>query len=170
MYEFYSKEKLNKLFPILNTEANAIINFVSCDGNMGYKLASVIGSLNPEMKYSFQNNCRDGKIKKGMILTNKKNYPFIIQIPFKETFKDPINLEYLRLAFEKLEMALDSGKIILDSIAIQKGIVEEEMLEEAIKGLKLPEIIFYEEVDPYERVEQEEEKKPSKAKPKKTKK
>jgi len=151
MYEFYSKEKLNKLFPILETEANAIINFVSCDGVMGYKLASVLGSLNPDMKYAFQNNCRDGKITKGVILTNKKNLPFIIQLPFKETFKEKADLDYIRSGFEKLETALKDGKIILDTIAIQKGIIEEEMLLMAIKDLKLPEIIFYDEVDPYER-------------------
>lgn len=154
MYEYYTKEKLNKLFPILETEANAIVSFVSCDGNTGYKLASVLGALNPEMKYSFENNCRDGKIKKGIILTNKKSYPFIIQIPFKETFKDKPSFEYLRAGFEKLELACKE-RIVLDSIAIQRGIMDDEILEEALKGLDLPEIKFYDEINPYERFDKE---------------
>jgi len=160
MYEFYQQEKLDKLFPILNTEATAIINFVSCDGNMGYKLSAVIGALYPEVKYSFQNNCKNKKIKKGVILTNKKNFPYIINLPFKETYRNPISLEYVRAGFEKLSLGFRESKIELESIAIQRGILSDEMLKDAIEGLILPRIIYYEEIKPYEKqaVVKEEEK------------
>lgn len=159
MYEFYSKEKIEKLFPILKTNATAIINFVSCDGNMGYKLAGVIGALNPQIKYSFENNCKEGSIKKGSILINKKTTPFIIQLPFKDNFKDSFDPEYIREGFEKIAAIMKKNILNLDSIAIQKGIIPDEDLEIAIRGLILPDIIYFDEVSPYPEKKEKKEKK-----------
>lgn len=165
MYEFYPKEKLFKMFPILETEADMIINFVSCDGVMGYKLSAVIGALNPELKYKFQNSCVEGQVSKGMISITKKGLPSIDQetiiahIPFKESFKHEASLDYLIEGFKKLEFACES-KIKVESIAIQKGIIPHEMLEKSLEGLKLPKIIFYDEYDYYgelERIKNERE-------------
>lgn len=162
MYEFYSKEKLEKLFPILNTEADMIINFVSCDGAMGYKLSGAIAAIHPEIKYKFQNSCANGEFAKGKVTIIKKVYPFIFQLPFKDSFKESPTIEHLREGFEKLEFVHKNQKIIVNKIAIQKGIVPDDMLFESLKGLDLPEIIFYEEYDYYkelaEKTKEREEK------------
>ncbi len=158
MYEFYPKEKLLKMFPILDTEADMIVNFVSCDGVMGYKLSAVIGALNPELKYKFQNSCVEGQVSKGKISITKKGLPSIGQetiiahIPFKESFKNKPSLEFLIEGFKKLEFACES-KIDVESIAIQKGIIEDDLLEQALAGLNLPKIIFYDEYDYYGELE-----------------
>ena len=157
MYSSYSREKLVKLYPILETEATAILNFVSCDGVMGFKLAAVLGDLYPEMKYSFQNKCRNGEILKGSILINKKTKPYTIQIPFKESYRTIPDYDFLRPAFEKLQKAYKEKIINLESIAIQKNIVNEDLLAEVLEGLELPPIIFYEEVDIYKIIKEEKE-------------
>ena len=158
MYEYYDKEKLNKMYPILETECEAIINFVSCDGNMGYKLAAVLSDLNPNMSYSFQDNCLNDLIQKGVVTTYRKVTPFIVQLPFKETFKDKPDYEYLRAGFEKIEYGLKIKKLSISSLAIQEGIVDKEMIEEAIKGLDLPEIKYYKEYVPEKKVIPKKEK------------
>lgn len=156
MYQFYSEEKLKKLYPILETNCDAIINFVSCDGVMGYKLSAVLGSLYPEQKYNFQEKCKNNLIQKGTILTSRKSYPFIIQLPFKETFKSKTDEDYVIEGFKKLELAVSTGKVKIDSIAIQKGIISEDILIKATKELKNLEIKFYDEIDPYENKEKVE--------------
>lgn len=159
MYEYYSKEKLLEMFPILETEADILINFVSCDGVMAYKLGAVIGDLNPDVKYKFQNACADGKVDKGKIIIVKKvfqfteNFPFIVHLPIKEDFKQKPSLEFVREGFEKLEFAYKSKKVEMNKIAIQRGIVPDDILEAALKGLELPEILLYEEVDYYGKLE-----------------
>ena len=58
-------EKLEKLYPSLNTEAEMIVNFVSCDGSMGYKLSAAIAAKYPDIKYKFQASCMNDEVKKG---------------------------------------------------------------------------------------------------------
>ena len=169
MYEFYPKEKLLKMFPILETEADMIVNFVSCDGVMGYKLSAVIGALNPELKYKFQNSCIEGQVSKGKISITKKGLPSIDQdiiiahIPFKENFKENPSLEFLIEGFKKLEFACET-KINIESIAIQKGIIDDELLNKSLEGLNLPKIIFYEDYDYYGELEKIKEEREAKEK------
>lgn len=159
MYEYYPKEKLIEMYPILETKADILINFVSCDGVMAYKLASVIGDLNPDVKYKFQNACVEGKMGKGKIIIIKKVVPFtdhfpaLVHLPVKESFKDKPSYDFIREGFEKLEFAYKSNKIQVNKIAVQKGIVPDELLEKALSGLELPEILLYEEVDYYGKLE-----------------
>ncbi len=154
MYEFYSKEKLEMLHPILNTDAEIIVNFVSCDGAMGYKLSSAIAAKYPDIKYRFQNSCMKNEVEKGKITLIKKVFPFILHLPFKESIRHKPTYDYLREGFKKLEYAYKNEKIIVNKIAIEKGIVPDEMLEQALEGLMLPEIVFYEEFDYYKELEE----------------
>ncbi len=150
MYEFYKKEELVKMFPILETDADVIVNFVSADGVMGYKLSSVLGSLNPNMKYNFQNACSKKEVIKGWLSINKSGEKGILQFPYKETFKEQPDIDFIRAGFEKLNVSLKDGKINFKKIAIQEGVVSKALLEEAMSGLEfLPEIVYYEEVNYY---------------------
>lgn len=166
MYEYYSKEKLVEMYPILETEADVLINFISCDGVMSYKLGAVLGDLNPTTKYKIQNACVAGTVGRSKIMITKKvyqltdNFPIIVHLPVQEDWKTPIEYEYVREAFEKLESAYTLGKIDFNEnskIAIQKGIVPDDMLIKALQGLKLPEILLYEEVNYYGKLEKEKE-------------
>ena len=155
MHEFLSEEKLEKLYPILNTEAEIIINFVSCDGAMGYKLSAAIAAKYPDIKYKFQNSCINDEVKKGKITIVKKVFPFILHLPSKDSVKDKPTYEHLREGFEKLEFAYTTEKIIVNKIAIQRGIVPDDLLDKALEGLKLPEIVFYKEYDYYKELEEQ---------------
>lgn len=159
MYEYYPREKLIKMYPILETEADILVNFVSCDGVMAYKLSSVIGDLNPDVKYKFQNACAEGKVDRGKIIIVKKvnkftdHFPSLVHIPIKPDFKSPAIYEYVREGFEKLAFAYSSGKVAISKIAIQRGSIPDEMLEKALSGLELPEVLLYEEIDYYGELE-----------------
>tara|TARA_Y100000588_G_scaffold321228_1_gene352365 strand:- start:73677 stop:74264 length:588 start_codon:yes stop_codon:yes gene_type:complete len=155
MYEFLSEEKLEKLYPILNTEAEMIVNFVSCDGSMGYKLSAAIAAKYPDIKYKFQASCMNDEVKKGKITIVKKVFPFILHLPFKDSVKEKPTYEHLREGFEKLEFAYTTEKIIVNKIAIQRGIVPDDLLDRALEGLTLPEIVFYEEYDYYKELEEQ---------------
>lgn len=162
MYEYYSKEKLIEMYPILETKADVLINFISCDGVMSYKLGAVLGDLNPTTKYKLQNSCIAGTVGRSKIMITKKVYqltehfPIIVHIPIKEDWKSPIDKDYVREAFERLESAYSLSKIPFNEnskIAIQKGIVPDDILMEALKGLKMPEVLLYDEVDYYGKLE-----------------
>lgn len=150
MYEFYKKEELRKMFPILETDADVIVNFVSADGVMGYKLSAVLGSLNPNMKYNFQNACSKKEVVKGWLSINKSGEKGVLQFPYKYSFKEEPDFDFIRAGFEKINTSLRDGKINFKKIAIQEGIISKEILEKAMLGLEyLPEIIYYEEVNYY---------------------
>ena len=129
MYEFKNKDHLEKLYPILKTEADAIVNFTSCDGTMGYKLSSVLGSIYPNIKYTYQNFCAKNCIKKGVIFLSSKSKPNILNIPFKECYRDKIDEDYILSGFKKVRTEYLNKKLKIKSIAIQKGIISDELVD-----------------------------------------
>ena len=144
MYHLLSKEFIEEEFPILKTEAQAIINFVSCDGVMGYKLGLRLKALYPEMHKSYIKSCiYDGTLDKGKVLIWTKSLPWVINIPIKETWKEEDDVEFIEEGVKKLSLVCEKLKIT--SIAIQKNYINDEHLEYYIKQNKLPEIKYYED-------------------------
>ena len=144
MYHLLPKEFLENEFPILNTDCQAIINFVSCDGIMGYKLGLRLKALYPKMHESYIKACiHDKTFDKGKVLIWTKSLPWVINIPVKETWKQEDNIEFIEEGIKKLSLVCEKMKI--SSIAIQKNYINDEYLDHCIKQNELPEIKYYEE-------------------------
>lgn len=144
MYHLLSKEFLEHEYPILKTDCQAIINFVSCDGVMGYKLGLRLKALYPQMHKSYIKSCiHDKTLDKGKVLIWTKSLPWVINIPVKETWKDEDSAEFIEEGIKKLSLVCE--KMQIPSIAIQKNYTNDEFLDHCIKTNKLPEIKYYEE-------------------------
>lgn len=144
MYNLFSYESNLEDYPILGTDAQAIINFVSCDGVMGYKLGNRLKHIYPDMYLSYKNSCLYEKnLTKGKILLWKKTTPWIINIPIKNTWKEPLDNEFLQQGIEKLAFICEHFNI--KDLAFQKHYINQELLESLLETVKLPKIKFYEE-------------------------
>ena len=131
MYQLFSLETLASEFPIINTDCQAIVNFVNCDGTMSYKLGARLKGIHPEMYESYKKACIINKnFSKGNVLIWKKTNPWIIHIPVRNSWKDDFKQDFIEEGIKKLfEVAL---KFKLNSLAIQENHINDDLLKKLI--------------------------------------
>lgn len=141
MYEFFSEEKINKKYPILNGNEEAIAIFVSTDAVWGYGIPALIRIKYPRIYQTYKHYALDNKenkMKKGMILSLKvKEYnKYIFCCSVKEDFLESVDFNSLKECLEK--MNLKSKELNVKNIAIQKCFnINNVLIENAIEDLML---------------------------------
>lgn len=141
MYHLFDKDKLVELFPIIEAKEKAILNMVSQDGINMHSAFSALKSLYPDMYESVRKNCLSSKLEKGGLLLYRQSTPWILTMPIQKTWKGVYDYDYIFQAF--LKISSNYKKIEIDSIAIQEGIVPNEVFEKMKESLDLPELVFY---------------------------
>lgn len=80
---------------IFDSTAQVLVNPVNCKGRMGKGLALAFKQKYPNMFASYQQECRDGKLRIGRPTLYKANTPWILNFPTKDHWRDDSKMEYL---------------------------------------------------------------------------
>lgn len=152
MYEFFTDEKIDKKYPILKTNEQAIAIFVSTDAVWGYGVPALIRIKYPKVYQTYKHYAldnKDNKIQKGMILSLKvKEYnKYILCCSVKEDFLEKVDFDSLKECITKIKTKAE--ELNIKTIAIQKCFnINQQIIERAIEELNIeefPEIIYYDE-------------------------
>jgi O-acetyl-ADP-ribose deacetylase (regulator of RNase III) len=86
---------------IFSSQAQVIVNTVNCQGVMGKGLALAFKQKYPDMFAVYERECQTGKLKIGRPTIYQKSYPWILNFPTKNHWRNPSKLEYIEkgLAF-----------------------------------------------------------------------
>lgn len=80
---------------IFDSPAQVIVNPVNCKGHMGKGLALAFKQRYPHMFVSYQQECREGKLRIGQPTLYKASTPWILNFPTKDHWRDDSKVEYL---------------------------------------------------------------------------
>lgn len=102
---------------IFDSNAQALVNPVNCVGVMGAGLARQFAKRYPKMLREYQEVCRDGELKPGLMHVYRlHNQRYIINFPTKNHWREKSRLEYIVSGLEELSVVLQ--EYMIDSIAI----------------------------------------------------
>ncbi len=85
---------------IFDSKAQVIVNPVNCKGHMGKGLALLFKQKYPRMFVSYQQECRDGKLRIGQPTLYKASTPWILNFPTKDHWRDNSKVEYLEAGLQ----------------------------------------------------------------------
>ena len=101
---------------ILESNADAIVNPVNCEGYMGKGLAYQIKKQYPKTYEDYSIACKQGRLKIGQIHCFKENEKIIINFPTKDKWRAKSKISYIIDALPQLiDLLRDSN---IKSIAI----------------------------------------------------
>jgi O-acetyl-ADP-ribose deacetylase (regulator of RNase III) len=80
---------------IFDLTAQVLVNPVNCKGHMGKGLALAFKQRYPHMFASYQQECRDGKLRIAQPTLYKASTPWILNFPTKDHWRDDSKMEYL---------------------------------------------------------------------------
>ncbi|HET8845870.1 MAG TPA: macro domain-containing protein [Ktedonobacteraceae bacterium] len=80
---------------IFDSTAHVLVNPVNCKGHMGKGLALAFKQRYPQMFASYQQECREGKLRIGCPTLYKASTPWILNFPTKDHWRDDSKMEYL---------------------------------------------------------------------------
>ena len=101
---------------IFTSPAQALVNTVNCEGDMGKGLAYQFKLMYPEMNKDYVNACKRGDVVIGRMHTYQTNDKLIINFPTKNQWRKPSKMEYIKQGIEDLIRIINEQKI--KSIAI----------------------------------------------------
>lgn len=142
MYKVLSEEFLNEHYPILNCEEDTILFFISKDG---VSLHSVFLAIKNKYK-NIENTIRNNYIEKDaidgtLLLTKLSNGKKILIMIIQDSWKTGFQQEHVEKGFEKISNVYKERGIC--SIAIQEGIISNEIIDQLVEKLDLPKITYY---------------------------
>jgi O-acetyl-ADP-ribose deacetylase (regulator of RNase III) len=85
---------------IFASPAQVIVNPVNCKGHMGKGLALAFQQRYPTMFESYQQECREGKLRIGQPTLYKASTPWIFNFPTKDHWRDDSKVEYLEAGLQ----------------------------------------------------------------------
>lgn len=103
---------------VFNTDANAIVNTINCDGFMGAGLALEFALRYPNMLKDYENKCKNKQIKIGLIDYFKDQNITIVNFPTKNSFKYPSNIAWIKQGLQNFRDTYKSNNIT--SVAFPK--------------------------------------------------
>lgn len=139
---------------IFESDAEAIVNPVNCDGIMGKGLALEIKKKYPSVFLQYRKFCKSGELVIGKVLlvkTKEEQPKYIINFPTKNHWRNPSEYSYIKLGLGSLKSLLKKYQPKINSIAIPAlgcglgGLKWEEvskMIEESLKDLDVDIYIF----------------------------
>lgn len=145
MYNLMSKEELLDMFPILKTKETVILNMVSGDGISLSPPFHAMKILYPHMADGVKKNSLNGGLEAGSLLLHKafgEDFS-ILTMPVQENWKTGFDADYVHKGFLKISSIFKERNI--ESIAIQEGVVPNDVIDKFIEILDLPIIVYYKE-------------------------
>lgn len=122
---------------IFNTKCQVLVNTVNCEGIMGKGMALESKYRFPEMYDNYENCCKQGQLKPGMLILWQKSNPWILNFPTKVLWKNDSKIEYINQGLNKFIEIYESKNIT--SIAfpmlgaslggLQENVVEDVMVK-----------------------------------------
>lgn len=101
---------------ILESDAQAIVNTVNCEGVMGKGLAYQFKQAYPSMERDYVNFCKDGKLKPGIIHQFNENGKLILNFPTKIKWREKSKITYITQGLHALKTIILRNNI--QSLAI----------------------------------------------------
>lgn len=103
---------------IFDAKVQVLVNPVNCKGHMGKGLALAFKQRYPRMFASYQQECREGKLRIGQPTLYKASTPWILNFPTKDHWRDDSKIEYIEAG---LQYFVAHYKVLgINSIAIPK--------------------------------------------------
>ena len=88
---------------IFNSNCQALINTVNCEGKMGKGLAYQFKQKFPEMEQDYVKACEHGKLYPGKLHIYQENKFLIINFPTKNKWREKSKIEYIIIGLKKLK-------------------------------------------------------------------
>ena len=85
---------------VFNTQADALVNTINCDGVMGAGIALEFGLRYPDMYEDYIRKCKDNEIHVGQVDYYKTNSITIINFPTKFHFKFPSQIQWVEAGLQ----------------------------------------------------------------------
>lgn len=85
---------------IFASTAQVIVNPVNCKGHMGKGLALAFKQRYPHMFVTYQQECREEKLRIGHPTLYKTSTPWILNFPTKDHWRDDSKVEYLEASLQ----------------------------------------------------------------------
>lgn len=101
---------------LLESDAQALVNTVNCEGYMGKGIAYQFKLAYPENNKSYINACNSGKLRIGTIHYYIENEKTIINFPTKDKWREKSKMEYIEQGLDQLVRLLQT--LNLSSVAI----------------------------------------------------
>lgn len=101
---------------LLQSNAQALVNTVNCEGYMGKGIAYQFKLAFPENNKSYVNACNSGKLRIGTLHYFEECGKIIINFPTKDKWRAKSKMEYIERGLDELIKLIESRKI--SSIAI----------------------------------------------------
>lgn len=144
MYALIEKEKLIEMFPILGSKETTVLNMISADGIALMSVFKAMKVLYPALNDSIRKNTSIQNLDAGRLLLQRVNEDFnILTMPIQAHWKTAFDYHYVEQGFLKISNIYKERNI--ESIAIQEGIVPNDVIDAFIERLDLPTIIYYKE-------------------------
>jgi hypothetical protein len=145
MYFSFNKEEIFNKFPIFNSEVDCIIDFFSLDLVKDIEFNKALYATNEDLYNRLFEFVYSGKIQAGNILPYSKSHPMIMHIPVKEHYKAGVSDDIIRQGIIKFSEHYKQLNIKLVGIQETQHI-NQDIIQEYIKNLDFPEIIFFERI------------------------
>lgn len=144
MYALIEKEQLIEMFPILGSKETTILNMISADGVSLMSVFKAMKSIYPVLHDSIRKNTTAGNFDAGRLLLHRVNEDFnILTMPIQEGWKTAYDYDYVYQGFVKISGIYKEREI--ESIAIQEGLIPNDVIDGIIAILDLPKIVYYKE-------------------------
>ncbi len=87
---------------LFESSAQTLVNTVNCAGVMGKGIALTFKKQYPEMFKDYQQLCKIGKIRPGVLTLYKDDYPWVINFPTKQHWREKSKLVFIELGLQTL--------------------------------------------------------------------
>lgn len=101
---------------IINSNAEALVNTVNCEGVMGKGVALLFKNNFPDNYFYYRDACRKGQVRIGEMFVQQEKEKWIINFPTKTTWRLPSEYDYVKQGLISLSNTLHW--INVNSIAI----------------------------------------------------
>lgn len=134
---------------IFESDAQTLVNTVNCVGVMGKGIALVFKQKYPKMFERYKELCNSKHIKIGSLWLYKGEKQWVLNFPTKDHWRNPTEVEYLKLGLKKFVETYEEKGITSISFpllgATNGGLnpdVSLRIMTEYLKDVKIPVYIF----------------------------
>lgn len=96
---------------IFESNAEAIINTVNCQGTMGKGIALQFKKRYPKNFEQYYNDCKEGVVKVGNLTWYKEQDKLVINFPTKDKWRAASKIEYINDGLDALTVLIESSHI-----------------------------------------------------------
>lgn len=134
---------------IFDSDTQTLVNTVNCVGVMGKGIALIFKQKYPKMFERYKELCNQKQIKIGRLWLYKNEKKWILNFPTKDHWRNPSEVDYLKLGLQKFVDTYEAKGITSISFpllgASNGGLdpdVSLRIMKEYLKDVKIPVYIF----------------------------